>query len=231
MLASALFETELQREEELDWFVVRTDEAEIHAALVQFGCRKKGELDYARPFLSSTEAPVFFERFTACARDLFAQFSGVVAAPWERSLEHLHGLLATADVDWLLGGSVALAVRGIEVQPRDIDFTVAEMEPTVEALRDLIIEPPIRAHGQWHAEWFGRAWNGTRIEWVAETKPDLDEHEWRSDIGPDAVARAETIEWQGLSLRVPPLDLQLAVCRDRGLDERVAAIERLSIGE
>ena len=71
----------------------------------------------------------------------FAQFSGVVAAPWERSLEHLHGLLATADVDWLLGGSVMLAVRGVEVQPRDIDFTLAEMEPTVEALRDLIIDP------------------------------------------------------------------------------------------
>lgn len=231
MLAFALFETELQRGEEWDWFVVRTDEADIQAALVQFGCQKKSELEYARAFLPSPEAPVFFGRFAACARDLFAQFSGVVAVPWERSLEHLHGLLATADVDWLLSGSVALAARGIEVRPRDIDFVVAEMEPTMEALRDLIIEPPIRAHGQWHAEWFGRAWDGTRIEWVAETKPDLDEHEWTSDIGLDAVARAETIDWQGLSFRIPPLDLQLAVCRDRGLDERVVAIERFLIGE
>jgi len=168
-----VFETELQRDEELDWFVVRTDEVDIQATLVQFGCQKKGELEYGRPFRSSPEAPVFFERFAACARDLFAQFSGAVAVPWELSLEHLHGLLVTADVDWLLSGSVALAVRGIEVQPRDIDFTVAEMEPTVEALRDLIIEPPIRSYGRWHAEWFGRAWNGTRIEWAAETKPDL----------------------------------------------------------
>jgi hypothetical protein len=102
------------------------------------------------------------------------------------------------------------------------------MEAAARALRHLLIEPPIRAYGQWFAEWFARGWNGTRIEWVAETRPELDDHDWTSDIGPDAAARSETIEWRGLSLRVPPLDLQLAVCRERGLDERVAAIERLS---
>jgi hypothetical protein len=227
-LACVVFETELQREEEFDWFVVRTDEASLYAVLVQFGYAEKGDLQYARAFRSSPDAPVYFERFAACARDMFEQFISEVARPWERSVEHLNGLLAAGDVDWLLSGSVALAVRGVEVAPRDIDFTVAEMEPTVEALRDLIVEPPIRAYGGWHAEWFGRAWDGMRIEWVAETKPDLDQHEWTSDIGPDAVARAETIEWRGLSFRVPPLDLQLAVSRDRGLHTRVAAIERFA---
>jgi hypothetical protein len=223
-----MFETELRREEELDRFVVRTDEADVRAALVQFGFEENGEQEYTRSFPPSPDAPIFFERFTACARELFAQFSGSVAPPWEQSLEHLHGLLAAADVDWLLGGSVALAVRGVEVAPRDIDFVVSEMEAAARALRHLLIEPPIRAYGQWFAEWFARGWNGTRIEWVAETRPELDDHDWTSDIGPDAAARSETIEWRGLSLRVPPLDLQLAVCRERGLDERVAAIERLS---
>jgi hypothetical protein len=227
-LAGVVFETELRREEELDWFVVRTDEEHLFAALIQAGYKEKGELEYARPFQSSPEAPVFFERFTACARELFGQLTREVAPPWERSLEHLHRLLAAGDVDWLLGGSAALAVRGVEVAPRDIDFVVAEMEPTVEALRDLIVEPPIRSHGQWFAEWFGRAWDGTLIEWAAETRPDLDQHDWASDIGADAVARAEAVEWRGLSFRVPPLDLQLVVCRDRGLDGRVAAIERFT---
>jgi hypothetical protein len=93
---------------------------------------------------------------------------------------------------------------------------------------DLLIEPPLRSGGRWVAEWFGRAWDGTRIEWAAETRPDLDDHEWTSDIGPDAVARAETLEWHGLCLCVPPLDLQLAVTRERGLRDRVTAIEALT---
>jgi len=33
--------------------------------------------------------------------------------------------------------------------------------------------------------------------------------------------------WRGRELRVPPLDLQLASARARGLDERVAAIQRV----
>jgi hypothetical protein len=80
-----MFETELRREEELDRFVVRTDEADVRAALVQFGFEENGEQEYTRSFPSSPDAPIFFERFTACARELFAQFSGSVAHPGSRA--------------------------------------------------------------------------------------------------------------------------------------------------
>jgi len=50
----------------------------------------------------------------------------------------------------------------------------------------------------------------------------------KSDIGPAAAARAETLEWQGLQYQLPPLDLQLAVTRERGLHDRVSAIEALA---
>ena len=121
-----------------------------------------------------------------------------------------------------------LAIRGVPIIPRDIDFTVADQQATVDALGHLLIEPPIKSNGQWVADWFGRAWDGARIEWAAGTRPDLDEHDWTSDIGPDAVRRAEAVSWRGMTFRVPPLDLQAAVSRERGLHDRVAAIEALS---
>jgi hypothetical protein len=111
--------------------------------------------------------------------------------------------------------------------PRDIDLVVADHHATAAALGDLLVEPTQNSNGAWIAEWFGRGWNGTRVEWAAETRPDLDDHAWTSDVGPDAQRRAETVEWRGLRFRVPPLDLQAAVCRERGLHDRVAAIEAL----
>jgi hypothetical protein len=42
------------------------------------------------------------------------------------------------------------------------------------------------------------------------------------------VRRAEIVAWRGLSFRVPPLDLQAAVARKRGLHDRASAIETLS---
>ena len=102
---------------------------------------------------------------------------------------------------------------------------MADQQATVGALGHLLIQPPIKSNGTWIAEWFGRVWDGTRIEWVAETRPDLDDHDWTSDIGPDAQRRAEPVEWHGLWFRVPPLDLQAAVSHERGLHDRAAAIE------
>jgi hypothetical protein len=57
----------------------------------------------------------------------------------------------------------------VQIVPRDIDFTVADHQAALDALGHLLIEPPIKTNGQWIAEWFARAWDGTRIEWAAET--------------------------------------------------------------
>jgi len=218
--------TELRRGQD-DAFVVRTDELDLQAVLPRLAYSQETDEEFVRRFPSSESAPAIYERFADAAPALLAQAAAHVRPSWEDRLVVLHGLLATARVEWLLGGSTALAVRGVEIVPRDIDFTVEDHEATVRALDHLLVEPPLESHGQWIADWFGRAWLGMRIEWAAGTRPDLDDHEWTSDIGPEAVRRAETIEWRGLEFRVPPLDLQMAVTRERGLHDRVAAIEAL----
>jgi hypothetical protein len=219
--------TELRRGRD-DAFVVRTTEGDFQAVLPGLAYAREADGQFVRRFPTSRLTPKIYERFSASIGRLLAQASERESPPWEESLERLHNRLAVAGVEWMLGGSVALAIRGVAITPRDIDFTVDDHGAAARALSQLLIEPPIRSHGRWIAEWFGRAWDAMRIEWAAETRSDLDDHEWTSDIGPDAVTRAETIEWRGLAFRVPPLDLQAAVTRERGLKERLAAIEALT---
>jgi hypothetical protein len=214
--------TELRRERD-DAFVVRTDEADLQEVLPSLAYAREGDEEFVNRFARSDLAPATYERFAQCVPDLLAHTARRTAAPWEQSLVNLHRLLGE---EWLLCGSTALAVRGVELTPRDIDLVVFDHEAAVDALGHLLIQPPRRSD-EWIAEWFGRAWDGTRLEWVAGTRPDIDDHEWTSDIGPDAVRRAETVVWHGLRFAVPPLDLQLAVTRERGLLDRVAAIEAL----
>jgi hypothetical protein len=219
--------TELRRGRE-DAFVIWTDEEDLQAVLPALAYAREADGEFVRRFPPSDATATIYERFSACVSRLLAH--AVLREPpqWEESLERLHRRLAGEEVEWLLGGSAALAIRGVAVTPRDLDFVVADQSATARAMADLLIEPPLRSDGRWIAEWFGRAWDGTRIEWAAETRPELDDHAWTSDIGPTAVARAETVEWHGLHLRLPPLDLQLAVARERGLHDRVRAIEALT---
>jgi hypothetical protein len=219
--------TELRRGRD-DAFVVKTDETDLQAVLPGLAYPREADQEFVRRFRPGDLAPAIYERFSACVPALLAQAAEREPPPWERSLEALHRALDAAGIEWMLCGSAALAIRGVQVVPRDIDLTVTDHEATVDVLGGLLVEPPIKTNGQWVAEWFGRAWDATRIEWAAETRPDLDDHEWTSDIGPEAVRRAEIVSWRGLEFRVPPLDLQAAVARERGIHDRAAAIDALS---
>ena len=61
---------------------------------------------------------------------------------------------------------------------------------------------------------------------VAEVYPDYDEWGAPNEIGPSAARRLERVRWNGRSLLLAPLDIQLAVNEKRGLDDRVDAIRR-----
>jgi hypothetical protein len=219
--------TELRREEH-DALVVSTDEEDLQAVLPALAYAREAEGEFVRRFPLGTVTQAIYGRFSACVAELLAHAARRQSPPWEESLGRLHRLLDAEGVDWMLCGSAALAIRGVAVTPRDIDFVAEDHRATTRALADFLVEPTLSSGGRWIAEWFGRAWAGTRIEWVGETRRDLDDHEWTSDIGPAAVARAETVEWHDLRFRLPPLDLQLAVTRERGLHDRARAIVALT---
>jgi hypothetical protein len=58
----------------------------------------------------------------------------------------------------------------VDVAPKDVDLVVSDAVAVGEVLRDLLIYPVARMKG-WAAEWFGCAFSGCLIEWIAEPRP------------------------------------------------------------
>jgi len=169
------------------------------------------------------DVEAIFERFQVSIDAMLRQHAGLEAMPWQRALRRFADIVG--DVDWCLVGSGALAVRGIAVAPRDIDVVVAEEDfgRVVSCLRDHLVEGVSRTD-DWIARWFCRAFLDGRVECVAGIPAWVDTPE-PSDFGPTAWSRRERLAWRGIDVAVPPLDLQFAVSRRRGMTERAALIE------
>jgi hypothetical protein len=203
-------------------FILTGLEAELHEAAGALGFARDGDA-FVRTF--PEDAPrldAAWENFARHIGSMLHQTASGVA-PWDEALTAL--LERTAGVDWWLTGSAALAVRGVEVSPRDLDVVTDRQgaQRLGELLADALVEPVFASDG-WVARWWGRAFLGARVEWVAEVAPSVDEPD-PVDFGPVAGASLERISWRGHDLLVPPLALQRAVAERRGLSERVGAID------
>ncbi len=169
-----------------------------------------------------------YDHFAASVEKMILQASGSLRLDWESSLESFLQRMRTEKMSgWWLTGSTALAVRGIGVLPRDIDFVVAsglEVRKLGEIMSDWLVEPVQKSEG-WIARWFGRAFKESRIEWVGEVEDSVDRPE-PCDFGPTAASQLQPVEWRGYTIPVPPLDLQLAVSTRRGMVEKAEKIRK-----
>jgi hypothetical protein len=167
-----------------------------------------------------------YENFARYVEELIRQRAGAQPVPWERALEGYLEIVAGTEVNWYLVGSTALAVRGLEIAPGDIDLVTDEVgaHSLAELLLDFLIEPVVPVDA-WISDWFGRSFFHADVEWVGGVNERADTPEI-SDFGPVAATRLEPMHWRGHELWVPPLDLQRDVSRRRGLDSRVAQIDR-----
>jgi hypothetical protein len=172
------------------------------------------------------ELDEIYSNFQQHAEEMVLQMAGANSVPWESCLTEFFQIVEPHNIDWWLCGSAALAVRGIYIEPHDIDLVVADEDSQRlgKLLSKHLIEPVVRVEG-WFCNWFGRAFIGARLEWVGGVDERGDQPEI-SDFGPTAEGRLETIVWKDREIRVPPLDLQLDVSKRRGLHERVEMIER-----
>lgn len=220
-----MVETELRRVDGRVHFVVRTDMEAYASVLPRLAYAADGDGFVRRFDRFGPDIEQIYERFVDCIEELLEQIVLARPTPWEDALERTVSRLEAAGLDWFLVGSAALAVRGVDVAPGDIDIVTEDGEGTEDTFRDALIEPPV-FDPTWIADWFGRAWLGARVEWAAAIHADLDT--WRSpqESGPAARAALELVEWRGHVLPVTPLATQLAVSEHRGLHDRVAAIRR-----
>ncbi|SRR5579875_313245 len=174
---------------------------------------------------SAPHMDVFYQQFARVAEEMILQKAGARPVPWDQALLALLQRLEGKDIHWWLIGSAALAVRGLDVLPGDLDLVTDDAGSHLlgEVLFDALVGPVEDARG-WISRWFGRAFLHARIEWIGAPIPESD-HQGVTEFGPTAESQLESLSWRGYALRVPPLTIQLAVNERRGLNERVQKIK------
>lgn len=162
---------------------------------------------------------------TAGAEAMLAQLSGSQPAPWRQALAAFAARTREAGIDWFLTGSAVLALRGLAVEPKDINVVLSMQD--LRTVRDMFKEhmvTPVAECSDWVAKGYGMLFLHSTVTLAFDTDPCLDVP-LPIDAGPYAKAHLETLFWEGFALKVPPLELLLNINKLRGRYERVELIE------
>ena len=158
------------------------------------------------------------------AQEMFDQLGYFAPIPWEKALFEFSQEMADKSIDWWLTGSCAVCIRGIPLQPHDVDIMVdsADVEKISDIFSDYLIEPIVDTNG-WMTKDFGVIFKHARIDIASDPQAILDDPE-PIDCGPYALANLEEVNWKGYRIKVPPLQLSLNVNKRRGREDRVEKI-------
>jgi hypothetical protein len=203
-------------------FEVRTTNAVYQQRLEHMGYHRESETQFTRNLSATGDVLRIHRNLAHHLEEILRQSARMIPIDWEQALTEFLDRVDGVRLDWFLYGSGALAVRGIDVDPGDLDFWVSDAYLVGGIFDDLLVEPVTEMAG-WVADSGGRAFLGCLFEWIAGVHPEVDDpapHEQ----GLVAASRLETAHWHGRNVPVAPLDLQLAVAHRRGLHDRVAKI-------
>ena len=187
---------------------------------------EKNENSYIKNFPASTpHLEKIMAHYEKYAEEMFLQVVYQHSIPWEKGFLEFLKRVNNSNVDWWLTGSCAACIRGINIQPHDIDIMVdsQSVELVIELFRDEIIEPIVDTNG-WITKDFGVLFMHCRIDIASDPQSSVDEPE-PVDFGPYAKSKLETITWNGYEVRIPPIELQLSVNKRRQRIERAKLIE------
>jgi hypothetical protein len=206
-------------------FVVGTSDAATRDLLAHLGYLPVDEERSATRWLPSLpDVDRYYERFEASIGLMVLHKARRVAVPWEPALLEFLRRVAGTSLNWWLYGSAALAVRGIAVEPGDIDVHVDDAALAGRLFDDLLVTPVERMDG-WVANYVGRAFCHAVVEWLSEPRLELDDPAAPSEHGAFVEPYLEMVHWQGHDIRVPPLSVQASACAQRGLSDRVVLIQ------
>ncbi|MCC5909400.1 MAG: hypothetical protein JJT76_03055 [Clostridiaceae bacterium] len=158
-------------------------------------------------------------------KEMFDQLGYFRPIPWQKALLQFIEKVQEKQINWWLTGSCAACIRGITLNPHDIDIMVdsEDINKINEVFKDYIIEPIIDTNG-WLTKEFGVIFLHARIDIASDPQTCLDDPE-PVDCGPYARANLEEILWNGHLIKVPPVNLQLNVNKRRGRLDRVKLIQ------
>ena len=173
---------------------------------------------------------------------------------WQSVLEKVASLAEPAlerpETRWTVVGSVATALQGCEVVPRDIDLLAMEPAGVFRFVELMAPYTPARcenlqSHDDWHSSqeepvsegpddygfyWYFARWfiDSVKVEIAHLVGPEGMKTSAEGmgiwEAGPEIWSHIRRVSFRGHQVPVVPLEIQLEMSLRRGLDERVAAI-------
>ena len=205
-------------------FVI-TDYERHEEALKMCYYQKEGDA-YVKSFSSDIpNLERIMQHYKEHAEEMFSQLIYLSPIPWEEALEVFAKRVEGSGIRWWLVGSCAACIRGIPMNPHDVDIMMDSKDvDKINALfADYIIEPIVDTNG-WLTKDFGVLfWHG-RIDIATDPVASLDEPV-PVDCGPYGREHLEEVIWRGHTILVPPIDLMINANRLRGRMERVDMLE------
>jgi hypothetical protein len=146
--------------------------------------------------------------------------------PWQEALRAFLDRVEDQSVEWFLMGSTALAVRGIQVTPKDIDITTdgRGIRGLENLFLDHLIWPVSDTRGWPVCSWFARVFWHCLIELAGDVPEEID-YPVPRPWGPFGQERLERVNWKGHEIFVPDLALHRQDENSRGRTSYVSAID------
>jgi hypothetical protein len=208
-------------------FVIADAPAQYHDAIRGLAFSESAD-GFIKPVPTTPDTARAFDRFAHYLDTIVKQAAHEIPVPWERAFDSFLKRTSGIAADWWVTGSLAFALRGVPIEPGDIDLIVDGPGAVAwgAALADILIEPA--AETSWFCKYWGRAFDHARIEWIGEVDPQSD-FEYVQAFYLPAVDHLETVNWHGYAVRIPPVEPLLRMDEARGRLDRVAQV-RAALG-
>jgi hypothetical protein len=214
------------REDGNDILFVVSEFSPEYKEVFENACYSLEDGSYTKRFANDTpNISRIRENWENYAEEMFAQMGYFKTPRWEEALLGFMERIRDTDIHWWLTGSCAACVRGVNIRPHDVDIMLRseDIYKVNQLFADYIVEP-IKSSKGWVAANFGVLFMDARIDLAFDPEDFVDNPE-PVDFGPYAMRNLEDVDWNGHTVRVPPLELQMQVNKRRGRDDRAAAIE------
>lgn len=163
--------------------------------------------EFPLPFPYGNEIARNFER-------LAPDYVSAIERPtidWAQGLLTFDKIAHEAGLDWWTTGQPMLALRGHDVSINDLDFYFREedLSRVYDAFHEYIIEPIVTSKGTWREHSFkyvGQAYAHCPICLFVGVLADYDDPS-PTHFGAYAQAHLEEIEWNGITVKTPPVAL------------------------
>jgi len=130
-------------------------------------------------------------------------------------------------INWVLGGSVNLALQGVDISPRDIDILTDKKGAfqIEELLKDCEIKKVELTKSEKFCSYIGKFQiKGLEIEVIGDLQAKMPNGEWTKPFRPKLKT---TLKLGNLKIPVSPLKVELEVYKGLGRAERVQMIEEV----